>query len=433
MPAFHPSVTLRLPMTARQPPPAAVNGGVAYSVSLNTPSTPLAMPTRVPSADFGRQFAQIREEVLAAMERVCASQHFILGEEVQQFESAAAAFCSPPSIELQGIGCASGTDALWLAMAAAQLGAQDAVVTTPFSFFATVSSILRTGSRPLLADIDPRTYNLSAPATAALIENSGASRGTARIRAILPVHLYGQCADWDGFSALQEEFHTLLIEDAAQAFGAQWRGRPAGSLGDLAAFSFYPTKNLSAYGDAGLVTTGDPALAERSRMLRTHGMRQRYYHDEVGWNSRLDTLQAAVLLVKLQHIDRWNRQRRELAQNYSEMFRKAGVSDTGVYPEHGVVLPYVDTRGTHVFHQYVVRVRRRDALRTFLTERGIGSEIYYPVPLHLQKALHDLGYSDGDFPESERAAREVLAIPMFPELTQAEQEQVVAAIADFLS
>lgn len=387
------------------------------------------LPIKVPILDFARQYSQIRKEVLTVLERVCDSQHFILGEEVREFEAAAALACRVR----HGLGCASGTDALWLALAAAEIGPGHAVITTPFSFFATISSILRAGARPVLADIDPQTYNLSPSATATLLRAPGTLPATARVRAILPVHLYGQCADWDAFSALQKEFDVCLIEDAAQAFGSQWQGQPAGGLGNLAAFSFYPTKNLSAYGDAGLVTTADSALAERVAMLRAHGMRQRYYHDEVGWNSRLDTLQAAVLLVKLRHIDRWNQERRALAQRYDRLFQSNGLTEPGPYPEHGIVLPYVDPRGVHVFHQYVIRVRRRDELRAFLTERGIGSEIYYPVPLHLQKALHHLGYAAGDFPESERAAREVLALPMFPELTHAEQAQVVAAVASFMN
>ncbi|HET9086780.1 MAG TPA: DegT/DnrJ/EryC1/StrS family aminotransferase [Acidobacteriaceae bacterium] len=388
----------------------------------------------MPILDFARQYVQIRGDVLSALERVCDGQRFILGEEVGRFEDAAAQACSAPGTHLYGIGCASGTDALWLALASKGIGTGDAVVTTPFSFFATVSSILRVGAQPLLADIDPRTYNLSAAATETLLrDGSGRHCRSAPIAAIMPVHLYGQCADWDAFSMLQKDFDVALLEDAAQAFGARWTGRPAGSLGNMAAFSFYPTKNLSAYGDAGLVTTPDEELAERARVLRAHGMRRRYYHEEVGWNSRLDTLQAAVLLVKLAYIDRWNQQRRELAQSYGELFQKAGLADRGTYPEQGIILPYVDPRGTHVFHQYVVRVRRRDALRAFLTEKHVGSEIYYPVPLHMQAALRGLGYAQGDFPESERAAAEVLALPMFPELTRPEQEQVVAMIAEFLS
>ena len=374
-------------------------------------------------ADFSRQYAEIRQEVLAAIEQVCDSQHFILGEPVRSFETAASAACDAN----HGVGCGSGTDALWLAMAAAQIGPGDTVLTTPFSFFASVSSILRVGAEARLADINPRTFNLEPVAAGAALQTEK------QVRAILPVHLYGQCADWDAFAALAAENGTLLIEDAAQAFGAKWRDRPAGSLGDLAAFSFYPTKNLSAYGDAGLLTTNDAAYAERAQMLRAHGMRQRYFHDEVGWNSRLDTIQAAVLLVKLKHIDRWNRQRRERAKTYDDLFRRAGLAEDGIYPTHAIVLPYVDPRATHVFHQYVIRTPRRDALKNFLAQHGIGSEIYYPLPLHLQASLSNLGYREGSFPESERAAKEVLALPMFPELTQEEQEKVVAAIAKFLS
>ena len=376
--------------------------------------------------DFSRQYRQIRPEILAAIEQVCAGQHFILGEEVQQFEAAAAALCGVA----HGIGCASGTDALWLAMAAAEIGPGDTVLTSPFTFFSTVSSIVRTGAQPLLADIDPKTYNLDPALVAATL--AGLPKRT-RVRAILPVHLYGQCADWDAFTQLKNESEILLIEDAAQAFGAKWNNRPAGSLGDLAAFSFYPTKNLSAYGDAGLVTTGNAHFADRARMLRAHGMRERYFHEEIGWNSRLDTLQAAVLLVKLRYIERWNRQRQELAKTYADLFRHYGLVEAAVYPTHGIVLPYVDPRGTHVFHQYVVRTARRDALRAFLADRNIASEIYYPLPLHLQQCFQNLGYAEGAFPESERAAREVLALPIFPELTQEEQECVVTAIAAFLS
>jgi dTDP-4-amino-4,6-dideoxygalactose transaminase len=282
----------------------------------------------------------------------------------------------------------------------------------------------------LLADIDPKTYNLDPTQVAATLV--GLPKRS-RVRAILPVHLYGQCADWDAFAQLKKEFEVLLVEDAAQAFGAKWNNRPAGSLGDLATFSFYPTKNLSACGDAGLVTTGNAHFADRARMMRAHGMRERYFHEEIGWNSRLDTLQAAVLLVKLRYIERWNQQRQERARTYADLFQQQGLVEAAVYPSHGVVLPYVDPRGTHVFHQYVIRAPRRDALRAFLAERGIGSEIYYPLPLHLQQCFQNLGYAEGAFPESERAAKEVLALPIFPELTQEEQERVVAAIAASLS
>lgn len=375
----------------------------------------------VPMLDFSRQYAAIRNEVLTAIEEVCDSQKFILGPAVDSFERAAALACQVP----HAIGCASGTDALWLSLAAANLGPGDAVVTTPFSFFASVSSIVRCGSRPILADIDPLTFNLSAGA----VEDVLRSRRDANIKAVVPVHLYGQCVDWDAFSDLREKHGLLLIEDAAQAFGAAWRDRPAGSLGDLAAFSFYPTKNLSAFGEAGLVTTNSPQLAERTRMLRSHGMRRRYYHDEIGWNSRLDSLQGAVLEVKLRYLPEWNRQRREIARRYDELFTSAGL--VGSTTEDGIVLPYTDPRATHVFHQYVIRSPRRDALRQYLTERQIGSEIYYPLPLHLQDSLSELGYKQGDFPVSEKAANEVLALPIYPELRPDEQETVVEAIRKF--
>jgi dTDP-4-amino-4,6-dideoxygalactose transaminase len=349
------------------------------------------------------------------------SQRFVLGPEVASFERAAADRCGAA----EAVGCGSGTDALWLALACAGVQAGDGVVTTAFSFFATASSVLRLGATPILADIDPSTFNLAPSAVAPILEKH------ANVRAILPVHLYGQCADWTALSGLAASHGCVLVEDAAQAFGAGWDSTPAGALGETAAFSFYPTKNLSAAGEAGMVTTSNPAMAERARSLRSHGMKVRYYHDEVGWNSRLDTLQAAILLVKLRHVDAWNERRRSLAARYNQLFTEAGTVEAGPYPERGVVLPWVDRRAHHVYHQYVVRVPRRDALRAFLAERGIGSEVYYPLGLHQQKALAGLGYRMGDFPESERAAHEVLALPIFPQLRNDEQERVVTAIADF--
>ncbi len=375
----------------------------------------------IPMLDFSRQFAALRQELLDAVESVCVSQKFILGPEVASFEQAAAAACVAP----HAIGCASGTDAIWLALAAANIGPGDAVITTPFSFFATVSAILRCGAQPLLADIDADTFNLSAEATEQVLRHPAG----ATVKAILPVHLYGQCADWDAFTALKHRHNLLLVEDAAQAFGATWNGTPAGALGDAAAFSFYPTKNLSAMGDAGLVTTVSDEIDDHARVLRSHGMRRRYYHDEVGWNSRLDTLQAAVLEVKLRYLPEWNEQRRSHAGRYDELFRATGL--TGSTIGEGIVLPITDPRAGHVFHQYVIRAPRRDALRQRLTERQIGSEIYYPLPLHLQTSLAGLGYKRGDFPVSEAAADEVLALPMYPELRDDEQQTVVDAIAAF--
>jgi dTDP-4-amino-4,6-dideoxygalactose transaminase len=373
--------------------------------------------------DFRREFSAIRNEVLAAITEVCDSQRFILGPQVERFEGAAAVACGVPF----AAGCASGTDALWLALAALGIGPGDAVVTTPFSFFATVSSILRVGAVPVLADIHPKTFNLSPGAVEEQLRRSPV--GASRIAAVMPVHLYGQCAEMDAFAVLAQRYDLKVVEDAAQAFGAAWNGVRAGGLGDAAAFSFYPTKNLSAMGDAGMVTTRSAETDERVRMLRTHGMRKRYFHDEIGWNARMDTIQAAVLEVKLKRVDAGNVRRREIAALYDKGFRDADLAAKSV--ANGVVLPWIDPRAEHVFHQYVIRAPRRDALRAFLTEEGVGSEIYYPLPLHEQESLAFLGYKRGDFPESERAADEVLALPIYPELREDEVETVVDAVRRF--
>lgn len=383
------------------------------------------MANPVPMLDLERQYRPLRQEILEALAGVLDSRQFILGESVARFEAAAAGQLGVS----HAVACSSGTDALWLAVAATGVGPGDAVVTTPFSFFASVSAILRAGATAILADIEPSTFNLDPGAVESRLE----SPAGARIRAILPVHLYGQPANWDAFVRLGREHGLALIEDAAQAWGADWHGVKAGGLGDAAAFSFYPTKNLSAAGDAGMVTTNSDQIAERLRMLRQHGMRRRYYHDETGWNARMDGFQGAVLSVKLKYVAEWNRKRRAVAEGYDSLFRSAGLAEAGPYPSHGVVLPRESEGSTHVWHQYVIRCPRRDALREFLAGRQIGSEIYYPLPLHLQPALASLGYGEGDFPEAERAAREVLALPIFPELREDEQQTVVSAIAEFLS
>jgi len=381
--------------------------------------------TPVPMLDLKRQYKPIQGELQEALGQVLESQQFILGEHVAAFERAAAEQLGVK----HALGCSSGTDALWLAMAGAGIGAGDKVVTTPFSFFASVSAILRAGATPVLADIDPVTFNLSTTAVEAVLNGE---RG-AGVKAVLPVHLYGQCVDAAFFSKLGRERGLTIIEDAAQAWGAEWNGVKAGGLGDAAAFSFYPTKNLSAAGDAGMVTTNRDDVAERVNMLRNQGMRRRYHHDELGWNARMDGFQGAVLTVKLKYISVWNETRCELAARYGRFFSRAGLAENGPYPANGLVLPHQAPGTKHVWHQYVIRVARRDALREFLTARGIGSEIYYPVPLHLQEALKGLGYSEGDFPEAERASREVLALPIFPELHEDEQNAVAQAIAEFLS
>ena len=375
--------------------------------------------------DLKRQYRLLHNELMGAVGHVLETHQFILGESVAAFEKAAAVQLGMA----HAVGCSSGTDALWLALASAGIGPGHTVLTTPFSFFASVSAILRAGATPLLADIDPATFNLS-PVAVETVLNGPRAEG---LRAILPVHLYGQCADFTSFARIAKERNLKLIEDAAQAWGAEWQGIKAGSLGDAAAFSFYPTKNLSAAGDAGMVTTNSDEIAERARMLRQHGMRRRYYHDEIGWNTRMDGFQGAILTVKLKYIDGWNQLRRTVARRYHALFHAAGLVEAGPYPTHGVVLPHEVPGTHHVWHQYVIRTARRDGLRQFLTERKIGSEIYYPVPLHLQAALKSLGYSEGSFPEAERAAREVLALPIFPELREDEQQTVVSAIAEFLS
>ena len=375
--------------------------------------------------DLKRQYQPLQKELLEALGHVLETQQFILGEHVNRFERSAASHLGVS----HALGCSSGTDALWLALAAAGIGQGTAVVTTPFSFFASVSSILRAGGTALLADIDPVTFNLSPVA----VEQVLTGPQGATVKAILPVHLYGQCADWTAFSKIGSERGLKLVEDAAQAWGSEWAGTKAGGLGDIAAFSFYPTKNMSAAGDAGMVTTNSEELAERVKMLRQHGMRRRYYHDELGWNTRMDGFQGAVLEVKMRYIDGWNHARRTVARRYHALFHATGLAEAGVYPTHGVVLPHEVAGSRHVWHQYVIRTRKRDALRDFLAMRQIGSEIYYPLPLHMQDALKDLDYREGSFPEAERAAREVLALPIFPELREDEQQTVVSAIAEFLN
>ena len=377
----------------------------------------------IPLLDLHRQYQLIREEVLAAMERVCASQQFLLGAEVEALEREITAFTGASA----SVGCASGTDALWLALLGAGVHTGDAVITAGFSFFASASAIVRAGARPVLVDVDPGTLNLDPDRVKARLR----AGGSYKIRALLPVHLYGQCADMDGLQSIADEFQLSVIEDAAQAIGAKWRGRNAGSFGATAAFSFYPTKNLSAYGDAGLVTTCDLNLAEHMRNLRNHGSPRRYHHEELGWNCRMDAIQAAILRVKLSHLEAWTQQRRQRATTYDGLLADAGLvskkSNSLVRPLH------TSPHAFHVFHQYVIRAHRRDELRKFLGDRKIGTEVYYPIPLHLQPCFAYLGYSAGDLPESERAAGEVLALPMFPELTEAEQKCVVESLAVFYS
>jgi dTDP-4-amino-4,6-dideoxygalactose transaminase len=385
--------------------------------------TPAAAPESVPLLDLRRQYESIRDDVLAAIARVCDSQSFILGPEVEALEREISSFTGASA----AVGCASGTEALWLALVAAGVKPGDSVITTAFSFFASASAIVRAGAAPILMDVDPSTLNLDP----ALVEQRLRTKPPEKIRAILPVHLYGQCADMDAFARIAQKFQVTVVEDAAQAIGAEWSGRPAGSLGAAAAFSFYPTKNLSAYGDAGIVTTTRPEMAEHMRRLRNHGSPRRYYHDEFGWNGRMDAIQAAVLRVKLRHIETWNESRRRHASAYDQLFAETGLTSRGANPP--VRLLARSPQAKHVFHQYVIRAERRDDLRKFLADRKIGTEIYYPLPLHLQPVFSYLGLKAGDLPVAERAAQEVLALPMFPELTEGEIRWVVESIAEFYS
>jgi dTDP-4-amino-4,6-dideoxygalactose transaminase len=378
--------------------------------------------------DLKRQYESIADEIKTAIERVLVTQHFIGGAELDGFERESAEYLGVRA----SVGCASGTDALWLALTASGVGPETSVVTTPFSFFASVSTIVRCGATPVLADVDPATLNLDPGGAESALKRARSHK----VRAVMPVHLYGQCANMDAFDRMGREHRVDVIEDAAQAFGARWRDQKAGTLGAAAGFSFYPTKNLSAYGDGGCVTTNNEQLAAHVRRLRDHGSRQRYYHEEIGWNSRLDALQAAVLRVKLKHLEGWNQQRRMLACRYHGLLVNSGLVQTdaqSVTPQGPIALLASVPEAYHIYHQYVVRAWRRDELRSFLSQRGIGTEIYYPVPLHLQECFAYLGYKAGDLPESERAAKEVLALPMFPELREDEQERVVGAIAEFYS
>ena len=376
-------------------------------------STQFTKQMKVPLLDLQDQYQGLREELLAAITRVMDSQRYVLGDEGRALEAEIAEY----SRTKFAIGCASGSDALLLALMALDVKAGDEVITTPFSFFATGSAITRLGARPVFVDIDAQTYNIDPEAVGDAI--------TARTKVILPVHLYGQCADMDSLLKIAEPRGIPIVEDAAQAIGAEDRGRRAGSLGAIGCFSFYPTKNLGGAGDGGIMTTDDSAIAARLRTLRVHGGALEYRHSEVGINSRLDELQAAVLRVKLKHLDRWSDQRRQNAQRYDEM-----LSDQ--QPEVDLITPFVREEARHIFHQYVLRVpEHRDALVKHLAENGIGTGIYYPIPLHLQECFAFLGYEEGDCPEAERAARETLALPIYPELTEAQQRYVVESLVSF--
>ncbi|MGB2608843.1 MAG: DegT/DnrJ/EryC1/StrS family aminotransferase [Isosphaeraceae bacterium] len=372
-------------------------------------------PVSVPALNLKAQYQSIRDEIEPVVREILESQMFVLGPEVTRLEAEVADYCGAAS----GIGCASGSDALLLPLLAIDIGPGDEVITTPYTFFATAGSIWRTGAKPVFVDIEPDTFNIDPARIEAAI--------TRRTRAIIPVHLFGQVAEMGPIQEIARRHGLTVLEDAAQAIGSAYHGTRAGTLGDVAAFSFYPSKNLGGFGDGGMVTTNQPQLARRITRLRVHGMEPKYHHHEVGFNSRLDAFQAAVLRVKLRHLDAWTSLRRDVADRYRNLFASHGL-------EEMVGLPIERQGNFHIYNQFVIRVPAflRDSLRDYLTARKIGSEIYYPIPLHLQVCFASLGHKPGDFPHSEAAARETIALPIYAELTDAEQRYVVGSIRQFI-
>jgi dTDP-4-amino-4,6-dideoxygalactose transaminase len=370
---------------------------------------------KVPLLDIKQQNDALRSEIEAALARVLDTNGFILGDEVKALETEIAEYCQTKF----AIGCASGSDALLLALMALDVNEGDEVITTPYSFFATVSAITRLGAKPIFVDIDPQTYNLNVSQVEAKI--------TDRTKAVQPVHLYGQCAEMDELREVCAKHGVPIVEDAAQAIGSEDAGRRAGSMSEVGCFSFYPSKNLGGMGDGGMMTTNDEELANKLIALRNHGMAVRYYHQWVGINSRLDGFQGAILRVKLKYLDDWSTKRKANANRYHQLFTDAGLTEQ-------ITLPFERENVRHIYNQYIIRVpQKRDELRQFLTDNGIGTDIYYPVSLHLQECFEYLGYKTGDFPESEKASRETLAIPIYPELTEEQQVYVIKKIGEFFN
>ena len=388
---------------------------------------------KVPMLDLNAQYATIRTEIVAAITEVLESQHFILGPAVEACEKAIARYCDVD----HAIGVSSGTDALLACLMAEDIGAGDEVITTPYTFFATAGAIARVGARPVFVDIDPATCNLEASAIA--------SKVTPRTKAIIPVHLYGQMADMDAVMRVADAHGLAVIEDAAQAIGGAHKGRQAGTIGHYGCFSFFPSKNLGAAGDAGMVVTNDPGRAMKLSRVRAHGSHPKYHHAIVGGNFRLDAIQAAVVSAKLPHLDDWTAARQRNARRYDELFARSGldIADCALYRFRDGTAGRPGTAGSphlftpsvvtdrHIFNQYVIRVPRRDELKAALQRRGVATEIYYPVPMHMQQCFAYLGYASGAFPESERAAADTLALPIYPELTDAQAEYVVDCVRDF--
>lgn len=371
---------------------------------------------QVPLLDLKGQYQSIKSEVEESLQSIIQSQHFILGESVEKFEKSIADYIKVK----HAIGVASGSDALLLSLMALDIGSNDEVITTPFSFFATAGCIARLCAKPIFVDIEPDTFNIDPNKIADYLK-----RNHTKVKAILPVHLYGQCADMDAIMELSKKYNIPVIEDAAQAIGSLYHNQHSGTFGLFGCFSFFPSKNLGAWGDAGLVTTNDEKHARLVKALRVHGGEKKYYHRYVGCNSRIDTMQTAILSVKLKYLPQWNEARIVNATSYETLFKKYQLDKM-------VVLPKTKPDRNHTYHQFTLRVsEKRDELRSFLKESGIGTEVYYPLPLHLQECFKDLGYKKGDLPESEKAAQESLSLPIYPELTQEMQEYVVSSIKEF--
>jgi dTDP-4-amino-4,6-dideoxygalactose transaminase len=374
----------------------------------------------VPLLDLKAHHEPLHEEIMAVLEQTFRSQAFILGPEVSKLEERVAAYCQVK----YGIGVTSGTDALLIGLMALGVGPGDEIITTPYSFFATAGAVVRLGAKPVFVDIDATTFNIDPTKMGSVV--------TSKTKAIIPVHLYGQCADMVSIMDLAQRHNLSVIEDAAQAIGSEYRdGRRACSMGTIGCLSFFPSKNLGCLGDGGMVVTDDLDLAERIRILRVHGSKPKYYHKLIGGNFRLDTIQAAVLNVKLNYLDQWTQRRQENAERYEALFQQSGLLQKGKVKLPEPVYRNSGAKHYHIYNQFVLRAERRDDLMAYLKQKGIGTEIYYPVPFHLQECFQYLGYRQGDFPESERAAKETLAIPIYPELTSAQQTEVVEAIASY--
>jgi dTDP-4-amino-4,6-dideoxygalactose transaminase len=382
---------------------------------------------RISILDLKAQYSTIKDEMEAVVCGLLSSGQYVLGEVVEKLEEEIAAYCG----RKYGIGVASGTDALLIALRALGIGEGDGVITTPYTFFATAAAISRLNAVPIFVDIEPKTYNIDPLKIREFIAtrcefNSKTNRLTDRktgrpIKAIVPVHLYGQLADMEPILKIARENNLKVIEDAAQAIGAECQGKRAGSFGDVGCFSFFPTKNLGGCGDAGMVVTNDKKIAERIRSLRVHGAERRYFHSVVGYNSRLDALQAAILRVKFKYLDGWNKARREHARIYDETFSQTEITT-----------PYVAPNNTHIYHQYTIRLAKRDKLEEYLREKEIGCALYYPLSLHLQECYRELGYREGDLPEAEKASRETISLPVYPELSRQEQDYIIKTIKEFL-